>query len=126
MRFLSNKRLFTSKPSRRRVPYTAVIKLAKMLMMSIVANPFTELVPYTNKTTPAMIVVMFASKIVPKEPRFPMRYADISDFPSFNSSFIRSYVIIFASTAIPTPRMSAAIPGSVSTPFIQSKTSKIR
>jgi len=89
--------------------------------MSITAKPCIALVPYTYNTPAAIIVVMFASKIVDKERLLPARKALIVDFPERNSSFTLSKVIMLASTAIPTPRISAAIPGNVKTAFNQLK-----
>jgi len=91
----------------------------------MVANPLTELVPKKNRTPPAIILVKFASKIVANDLRFPDLKAERTDLPSLSSSFIRSYVIMLASTAIPTPRINAAIPGSVMTAPIQSKTCSV-
>ncbi len=81
---------FHEKESRNLERKTAVIKLVRIDRISIVANPFTELVPKIKSTTAAMIVVMFASKIVANDRLFPERKAERTDLPSFSSSFIRS------------------------------------
>ena len=55
-----------------------------------------------------------------------LEYACLSVLPILNSSLIRSYIIILASTAIPTPNTKAAKPGSVSTPEIKLKATSVR
>src|SRR5690625_3147437 len=113
-------------PNNNLVPKTAVRKLIKILTMSIVAKPLIELVPKLNKTTAANNVVIFASIIVRREYLVPAAKADFTDLPNRNSSLIRSKVMTFASTAIPTPKIKAAIPGNVNTPFNKLNTSKIK
>src|SRR5699024_2448700 len=125
LRFVKNP-LVTHKPRKNLVPNTAVKKLNKILTINIVANPLTELVPKINNTAAASIVVMLASRIVTSEFLPPALKEASTDFPVRNSSLIRSNVKTLASTAIPTPKMSAAIPGNVSTPCISWKTSKIK
>ena len=56
----------------------------------------------------------------------PRSIARLSVWPARNSSFIRSKMRMFASTAIPTERMNAAIPESVSVTGQSLKTVSVR
>ncbi|MNP04934.1 hypothetical protein D3C76_968730 [compost metagenome] len=60
-----------------------------------------------------MIVVILESITVRKECLPPALTADMMLFPLRISSLIRSFVIMLASTAIPTPSINAATPGKV-------------
>jgi hypothetical protein len=57
----------------------------------------------------AMKVVMFASNIVQRAFRKPAFMAASGDFPARYSSLIRSKMMTFASTAMPTVRMMPAM-----------------
>ncbi|MNC55651.1 hypothetical protein D3C75_1051920 [compost metagenome] len=59
------------------------------------------------------MVVTLASITVRKEVLLPAFTEDRILLPLRISSLIRSFVMILASTAIPIPRINAAIPGSV-------------
>ena len=74
----------------------------------------TELSPKKKSTAAAMTVVKLESNIVKNELLFAFEYACLS--VQFSSSLIRSYIMILASTAIPTPKTNAANPGRVNTP----------
>ena len=56
---------------------------------------------------------MLESRIDGQARRKPVSIAVASGLPRRNSSFIRSKMRMFASTAIPTERMNAAIPERV-------------
>ena len=86
--------------------------------ISIVAKPLTEPVPNTYMISAAMKVVSCASMIAASEVFWEAWTAAGSFFPVYSSSFRRSKVMMLASTAIPTPRTNAAMPGSVNTPPI--------
>ena len=109
---------FTNRLNSNLVPNTAVIKLTSIDSNNIVANPLTLLVPNMNNTIAAITVVNCESKIVHNDCLAPSKYAFFSGYPARTSSLILSYMMILASTAIPTPRIKAAIPGNVSTPEI--------
>lgn len=89
--FFRSSHLLSTRRARRNLDKkTAVIKLVKIDRISIVANPLTELVPKIKSTTAAIMVVIFASKIVANDRLFPERKAERTDFPSLSSSLIRS------------------------------------
>ena len=116
---------FTNKLNSNLVPNTEVIKLTRIDSNNIVAKPLTLLVPKINSTIAAITVVNWESKIVQSDWRAPSRYAFLSGYPARTSSLILSYIIILASTAIPTPRIKAAIPGNVRTPEIMLKNTTV-
>ena len=60
-----------------------------------------------------IIMVTFPSKIAVKADLNPVLMEPSKDLPRYNSSLIRSVVITFASTPIPTARIIPARPGSV-------------
>src|SRR5690606_22677450 len=124
--FPSSTPLFTHSPSNRREPQTAVRNETNIEMINSVANPLTELVPKTNNTIAAINVVTLASRIAENELAAPALNDSLTERPMRSSSRIRSYVMMLASTAIPTPSMIAAIPGSVRTPPIHSNTRRIK
>ena len=94
-------------------------------MINIVANPLTLLSPKINKIIAEINVVILESKIVINEFLFPNLKAIFNFVPLYNSSLIREKLITVASTAIPIPMTSAAIPGKVSTPPINQNTRKV-
>ena len=85
---------------------TAVTNIIRIPNSNIVAKPLTELSPKKNRTAAAITVVKFESKIVRNELLFALEYACLSVRPILSSSLIRSYIIMLASTAIPTPSTS--------------------
>ena len=89
------------------------------LIISIVANPFTELSPNANNISAIINVVTFESNIDENDSLLPLINAVLRLLPFLNSSFILSFVITHASTAIPIPRTNAPIPVRVSTPSIK-------
>ena len=66
--------------------------------------------------------MILESSIVPKEDFEPSLKASCRLLPLYNSSLIRENVITLASTAIPIPNTTAAIPGKVKTPPINQNT----
>ena len=82
-------------------------------MESVTANPLIGPEPNINNMTEAIKVVIFASKIVTIDFLKPKSKACIFEFSFLNSSFIRSKIKTFASTAIPTVKITPAIPGKV-------------
>ena len=105
---------------------TDVTKLIRIASNNIVAKPFTELSPNTNNTSAAKIVVKLASNIVINEEPEPFLKACCKVLPIRNSSFIRSYMMMLASTAIPTPKTKAASPGNVNTPEIKLNATNVK
>ena len=97
----------------------------KILIINIVANPFTLLSPKINKIKATINVVKLASIIVPIEFLFPFLKAVSKETPFNNSSLIRSKLITLESTAIPIPKITAAIPGNVNTPPTNQKVAKV-
>ena len=90
-----------------------------ILMINMVAKPFTELCPRINIMIAAMIVVTLASMILVKLFLLPISYDSFKFFPIRRFSLILSKQMTLASTAIPIPRSIAAIPGKVNTPLIR-------
>ena len=76
----------------------------------VVANPRTALDPKKIRTTAAIIVVMFESKIVHRAFENPVETAFFGSTPALSSSLILSNMITLASTAIPTERIRPAMP----------------
>src|SRR5699024_1616076 len=105
---------------------TAVTNIIKIPSNNIVAKPLTELSPKKNSTAAAITVVNCASTIVKNELLFAFLYACLSVRPILSSSLIRSYIMILASTAIPTPSTNAAKPGNVSTPDIKLNANNVK
>ncbi len=79
----------------------------------VIPNPLTGPVPNQMRMEAVIKVVRFASIIVEKALAYPPASAFSELFPDLNSSLILSKIRMFASTAIPTVRTNAAIPGSV-------------
>ena len=79
----------------------------------MIENPLTGPDPKINRIIAAIIVVMFASKIVIFDFEYPLSKAIRLFFSLLVSSFILSKIKTFASTAIPTVKIIPAIPGRV-------------
>ncbi|SLD07648.1 Uncharacterised protein [Mycobacteroides abscessus subsp. massiliense] len=105
---------------------TAVTNIIKIPKSNIVAKPLTELSPKKKSTAAAMTVVKLESNIVKNELLFALEYACLSVRPILSSSLIRSYIMILASTAIPTPKTNAANPGRVNTPDMKLNATKVK
>lgn len=105
---------------------TAVTKIIRIPNNNIVAKPLTELSPKKNNTAAAITVVKLESKIVRNELLFALEKACFIVLPIQSSSLIRSYMIILASTAIPTPNTNAANPGKVRTPEMKLNATNVR
>ena len=87
--------------------------MVKIPTPKVTEKPFTGPDPIKNKMNAAIRVVMFASKIVVLDFVYPASKAIIGFFSFLVSSFIRSKIKTFASTAIPTVKIIPAIPGKV-------------
>ncbi|MNG14028.1 hypothetical protein D3C84_977520 [compost metagenome] len=98
--------------------------LTRILKIIVKANPRMAPLPITYRTTLAIIFVMFASIIVRSEFFEPDLSEDSKLLSLRISSLIRSYMMMFASTAMPTPSTNAAMPGKVSVAFIRLNTSR--
>ena len=81
---------------------------------SVIANPLIVPVPNMPRTRAAIRVVTLPSMIADSALWKPPLTACFTDLPSASSSLIRVNMITLASTAIPTDRITPAIPGSVS------------
>ena len=79
----------------------------------MIENPLTGPDPKINRIIAAIIVVMFASKIVIFDFEYPLSKAIKLFFSLVVSSYILSKIKTFASTAIPTVKIIPAIPGRV-------------
>ena len=100
---------------KRSLVITRAVNIERMIpRISVLANPFTVPDPIRRSTTPAMIVVIFPSKIAENAFPKPFFIAVLTVFPSAISSLIRVKMMTFASTAIPIESRIPAIPGSVS------------
>ena len=77
------------------------------------AKPFTSWLPTKPRTTQVIKVVRLASRMVEKALSYPALSAFLKGMPRSRSSRIRSKISTLASIAIPTVRISPAIPGSV-------------
>ena len=99
--------------------YTITKMVTIILIINIVAKPFTELCPRINIMIAAMIVVTLASIMLVKLLLLPILNDSFKLFPINRFSFILSKHITLASTAIPIPSNIAAIPGKVNTPLIR-------
>src|SRR5699024_8315992 len=117
LRFVK-KPLWIHKLNNNLVPNTAVKKLIKILTINIVANPLTEIVPKINRSVAVSNFLIHSYKIVTKEFIQPALKESTTYLHTRNSSLILSKVKTFPSTHIPTPKINAAIPGNVNTPFI--------
>src|SRR5574344_247440 len=113
---LLNHLVFINKLCKNLYNITVANIVTNIVIISIVANPLTELSPKIYKTIPAIRVVILASIIAPKLFLLPSLYAVNNFFPFNNSSLILSFEIIIESTAIPIPNIEAAIPVNVRTP----------
>ena len=102
--------------TKKRETYTFNTIVQKTVTISIVAKPLTAPVPKIYMINAAKSVVNCASKIVANEVDCPSLTAFWTERPAYSSSLIRSKVMMFASTVMPTPKTSAAMPGSVKTP----------
>ena len=80
------------------------------------AKPLIGPVPYSKSTTAVIMFVTFASRMV--RPAFwkPAAIAARGVRPARSSSRMRSKMITFASTAMPTVSTRPAMPGMVSVP----------
>ena len=83
-------------------------------IISVVAKPFTVPLPKKNRTAAAISVVTLPSRIAGVALLKPAFSALRRLLPRTSSSFTRSKITIFASTAIPTESTIPAIPGNVS------------
>ena len=105
---------------RRNVRVTTIAEnmLTATPIASVIANPRTNDAPNwspnQNRIAHVMKVATFESRIEGHARRKPVSIAVASGRPRRSSSFIRSKMRMFASTAMPTERMNAAIPESVS------------
>ena len=86
--------------------------------LNVVAKPLIGPEPIKDKTKAVKSVVIFASKIVINALLYPFLTEIYKSLYVLNSSLIRSKIITFASTEIPTVKSRPAIPGRVSTAFI--------
>ena len=107
--------LSASSPTNSCVMNTAVITDITVPIISVSANPLTDVVPNRYRTNAATSVVVCASTTVDRAARYPISTATLTDLPLPISSLIRVKMITLESTAIPMDRMIPAIPGSVST-----------
>ena len=98
---------------------TSTIIVNRILIINIVAKPFTLDCPRINRIMATIIVVILASKILDNDSLLPIVTAVLRFLPIFNWSFILSKLITEASTAIPIPSSIAAIPGNVKVPSIK-------
>ena len=80
---------------------------------NVKANPLIKAVPCQNNTTAEMIDEILASRIDAHARLNPVSTDAYRFFPFLISSFIRSKIRIFASTAIPIEIMNPAIPADV-------------
>lgn len=88
-------------------------RVAPIPMERVTPKPLIGPVPSHIRMTAVRRVVILASKIVAKALSKPAERALWIFFPSFSSSRIRSKIRILESTAIPTVRTRAAMPGRV-------------
>ena len=79
----------------------------------VIANPFTNPVPNQIKINDVIIDEILLSRMLGQARRNPSSIPLRMLRPFLISSFVRSKIKIFASTAIPTERMNPAIPASV-------------
>ena len=91
---------------------------------SVIANPLIVPVPNIPSTRAAISVVTLPSMIADRALWKPPFTACFTDLPSASSSLIRVNMITLASTAIPTDRITPAIPGSVSVTLNRLSTSR--
>ncbi|MNO60617.1 hypothetical protein D3C76_512380 [compost metagenome] len=96
--------------------------LSTISTISTNAKPLTAPVPKANITAATITVVTLESITVRKEDLLPALTEESTLFPLRISSLIRSFVMILASTAIPIPRINAAIPGNVNVKSAKTKT----
>ena len=96
-----------------RVPNIAVNIEVKIPMDNVIAKPFIGPVPIVYRTSDAINVVTFASKIVTKAREKPSLIALCGSSPALNSSLILQKINTLASTAIPIVKTIPAIPGKV-------------
>ena len=82
---------------------------------NVTAKPLIIGAPKLYKIQQVMSVEVFESRIELQAREKPISNDDFTDFPDRNSSFIRSNIKMFASTAIPTESTNPAIPASVRT-----------
>ena len=100
-----------------------VIKIAENIehnipILKVVAKPLMGPEPINDKTNAVNNVVTLASKIVINALLYPLLIAVLTLEPMRISSLIRSKIIMFASTDMPTVNNKPAIPGKVNTAFI--------
>ena len=88
----------------------------------VMAKPLMGPVPSIPSTKAAMSVVTFESTIAAHALLKPSSMAVLRGLPPLNSSFNLSKMRTFASTAIPSDRMSPAIPGSVRAAWMRTST----
>ena len=91
---------------------------------SVIANPLIVPVPNIPSTRAAISVVTLPSMMADRALWKPPFTACFTDLPSASSSLIRVNMITLASTAIPTDRITPAIPGSVSVTLNRLSTSR--
>ena len=96
-----------------RVIEIALIILTNTPIKSVSANPFTSDVPNQKRISVEMILEILLSRMDGHARVNPSRIASATRFPPRISSFIRSKIRIFASTAIPIERINPAIPAAV-------------
>ncbi len=109
-----------------RLKSTAVNRLMTMLSISEMANPRMSACPNQYITAPAMNVVALESMMARSARLLPAMTLDCKLLPFLISSLMRSYVMMLASTAMPTPSTRAAKPGSVNTTCKPANVNKIR
>src|SRR3989344_2990364 len=78
------------------------------------AKPFTSEVPSQKRMSAVIIEEILESRIESQARAKPSRIPSLTLLPLLSSSFIRSNISTFASTAMPMERMNAAIPAAVS------------
>ena len=92
---------------------SAVNTETRIEIIRVYAKPLTVPVPSHISTSAAINVVTFPSTIADSAFLYPSLMEVSTLLPDAISSRIREIMITFASTAIPIPRMTPAIPGSV-------------
>ena len=92
---------------------SAVNTDTRIEIIKVYANPLTVPEPSHISTRAAINVVTLPSTIAESAFLYPSLIEVRTDFPLAISSRIREIMITFASTAIPIPRITPAIPGNV-------------
>ena len=99
------------------VTSSAIIREMIIPIDRVTANPRTIDVPIMNSIDAVSRVDTFEAQIELHARLNPVSAAVCNIFPFFSSSFIRSNIRTFASTAIPIERIIPAIPARVKTMY---------